>query len=314
MLTALLISFLNQERGDQFRRFDGDVLLSFVGRRSQMRCTEHLLQLGKAIIRLDWFTGKDVDRRSRDMARLDGIGESVLIDDAAASTVHQPHTLLHRCETGRVDHAQRFRSRRGVDGQEVALRDHLVDVAIELDSQLSSPLSGEEWVVAQDLHLQSQSPLGDRQTDPSEADDRDGLAGQLDSGVALAVPLPFANRLGGWADMPSHRHQHRDRELGGAGRVSRRGVHDDDPLPRRRSQIDRVDADTRSYDHLQPGLAFESRCGKLRRAADDDPIGIGEFRPQFFERADGLIDDLDPGRLLENLESGLGEIVSDQNA
>ena len=114
--------------------------------------------------------------------------------------------------------------------------------------------------------------------------------------------------------MTRHRHQHRDGQFGGTGRVPRRGVHDDDPLPRGSCEINRVDTDTGPDNDFQAGLTFEGGSGELGGTADDDAVSLGEFLPQLFERADRLVDDLDPGGLLENLESGLGEIVSDQYA
>ena len=126
-----------------------------------MRGAEHLLEFGQAVFRLDWLIGVDVDGCSCDVSRLDGIGESILIDDAAAGTVHQPDTLLHRGEPGGVNHAQRLGSGWSVYGQEVALRDHLVDVAIELDTEFRCSFIGEERVVTHDLHLQTLSSLRD---------------------------------------------------------------------------------------------------------------------------------------------------------
>ena len=87
-----------------------------------------------------------------------------------------------------------------------------------------------------------------------------------------ALPPALLERRVRLRDVPRERDEQADRVLRGRddGRLGR--VRDDDPAPRRRLDVDVVDADARAADHLQPVGARDQLGGQLRRRADDDRV------------------------------------------
>ena len=103
------------------------------------------------------------------MARLDGVGERLLIDELAARGVHDPDTLLHPGEPVRVDQVPGFRQRRHVQGNDVGLRNQLV----EIDERHAGGVGGarrEERVVGQDVHVECPGPRRYFAADAPESD------------------------------------------------------------------------------------------------------------------------------------------------
>ena len=75
---------------------------------------------------------------------------------------------------------------------------------------------------------------------------------QISAPVNFVFPLARLHRGGGRGNLPRQRHHHRDRVLGGRDAVAGRTVHHDDAAPRRRFEVDVVDADAGATDHLEP--------------------------------------------------------------
>src|SRR5207249_3262115 len=99
-----------------------------------------------------------------------------------------------------------------------------------------------------------------------------------------------------------------DRVLGGGDDRRLRGVGDDDPAPRRRLDVDVVDADAGAADHLETHGPFEQFRGEQRLRADDDRVVVADDR---LERAVGV--DVDVEARAEQLDAGVGDLLPDED-
>ena len=97
----------------------------------------------------------------------------------------------------------------------------------------------------EDGHLHRPGADRDGLADLAEADDPERPAAQLEPGELGALPLAAAERRVGRGDPAGDPVEQGQRVLGGGDRVAGRGVDDDDPGPRRRIEVDVVDADAR---------------------------------------------------------------------
>ena len=111
---------------------------------------------------------------------------------------------------------------------------------------------------AEDGHLHRPRPDGDRLADLAEPDDAERPAAQLEPGELGPLPLAAADRGVGRGDLAGDAVQQGERVLGGRDRVAGRGVDDGDPGPRRRVEVDVVDADPGPADDRQPGARRRS--------------------------------------------------------
>src|SRR5581483_6699370 len=130
----------------------------------------------------------------------------------------------------------------------------------------------DERVVADHRHLEAERAARDLLPDAAEAEDAERLAGELDAAEARALPAPLHEcRVRLW-NVAREREQQADRVLGRGDDRRFRRIGDDDPAPRRRLDVDIVDADARAPDHLEVRRECEHVGGQLRRRADDDRV------------------------------------------
>ena len=142
------------------------------------------------------LAGEHVERGAADAAVADGVGQGRLVDDAAARHVDDAHARLGLGEAVGVDQADRLGRLDDVEGDEVGGGGQLVEVD-QLDVELAGPLGGHERVVGDDPHAERAGPLRDELADAAEADDAEGLVGQLDALPLRALPPAVDERLRG---------------------------------------------------------------------------------------------------------------------
>ena len=130
-------------------------------------------------------------------------------------------------EEGLADHADGLGGLDHVEGDEVGGGGEGVEVD-QLDVELAGPLGGDERVVGDDPHAEGAGPLGDQLADAAQADDAEGLVGQLDPDPLGALPAPVHQGGVGLGDVAGHRQQHGHGVLGGGEDVRLRGVDDHD--------------------------------------------------------------------------------------
>ena len=127
----------------------------------------------------------------------EGLGQGLLVDDAATGTVDHPNAFLGYlkllggdAELLLPDHADRLFGLRSVHGDEISLAHQVVEVRHALRPEPLEALQCDVGVVSDHAHPEGLEPGGDQRPDPSQADDAHGLAEQF---VAHeAVPAPTA--------------------------------------------------------------------------------------------------------------------------
>lgn len=89
----------------------------------------------------------DVSSISTEVSRLEGIGDVLLDDDSAARGVDEPRALLHLGDEILVEETARLLVERAVDGDDVALSEHLLEVLHTTASDLLLLLGRQRLVV-----------------------------------------------------------------------------------------------------------------------------------------------------------------------
>ena len=246
-----------------------------LGRRScEVRRDHHLRELEQRPgVRL---RREDVERGARHLARANRVGERLLVDEPAPRGVDDAHAVLHLRERLGVEEPARLVVQRKVERDEVGLGVDLVERAARLDAELAEALGGDERVVRDDTHPEPERAMRDLPPDPSEAEDAERLAGDLDSREPRAIPgagLERGMRLRNVADEREHE---RDRMLGRGVDRRLRGVRHDDPASRGCVDVDVVDADSGAADDPQSCRALDERGVERRRRAHDDRVEVAD--------------------------------------
>ena len=99
-----------------------------------------------------------------------GIIQSVLVNNAAAGTVHQANRRLHHRQLPRIDHVQRLLVARHVHADVIRFLEDALDIVGDLDALLGGIGRRRQGIVAQNLHIEATSHLHDRHADPPQAD------------------------------------------------------------------------------------------------------------------------------------------------
>ena len=219
--------------------------------------------------------GEHVDARPGHPAFLQREGQRVLIDDAAAGRVHDPHGGLDQAQLPVPEQAGRLRVLGQVHGDEVGLGQQLVQAG-QPHAGLRGPGRGHVRVVGDHPHAERGQPLRHQQADPAEPEDAGHLAVQLHAGEGGPPPLAAAQRRRGLGHVPGHRQQQADRVLGRAHDVRGGRVHHHDPGPGRRLDVHVVQADAGPGDHPEPGRVGQRLGIDPGRAAHDDRVGGGQ--------------------------------------
>ena len=131
---------------------------------------------------------EDVERGAGDLAALERLDERVLVDQLAAGDVDDPDAVLHPRELLAPDEAARLRRERRVEGDEVRVGDEVVERLGALDPELAEALGRDVRVVGAHAHLEPARAPGDLLADPAEADQPEGLVGELQAGEAASAP------------------------------------------------------------------------------------------------------------------------------
>ena len=162
----------------------------------------------------------------------------------------------------------------GVLGRWMEMKSRLAQQLLEPDqphAQLGGAGRLHVRVVSDQARAEGGHPLGEQHPDAAQADHADGLAGDLDAGVARALPLAGLERGGSGDRVAGHRQQQRHRLLSRGDDVRGRRVDHHDPAGGGGRHLDVVQADPGPGDHLQPW------GGGDRRGVD---LGRGRVRSQ----------------------------------
>ena len=164
-------------------------------------------------------------------------------------------------------------------GDEVGLAHELVE-GHEAHADLRCPSRLHIGVVGDEGHAEGRESLGDEHADAAEADDADGLLGELHAVVLRALPLTVLEGEVRRHDVACGGEQQGDGELGRAHDVGGRCIDDHDARLGGRLHVDVVEAHAGAGDDLEL-LARSDRLGiHLGGRADEDRIGVGQCRQE----------------------------------
>ncbi len=244
-----------------------------------------LWELGQAPV-LRWLDLEDVERRTRDVARFDRVGQRVLVDEFAAGGVDDPQARLALRQTGSAEEVPRLGRRRKVEADVVGDLAHAVE-GEQLDAERGRDGLGDERVVRDNIHAERAPARRDFLPDASEAAEAERLAPQLGAGQLLLVPDPALHgRVGGRHRAGQRQHQ-RQRVFSDAHAVAAGGVHDEDAAGAGRGQIDVVDPGSGAGNYPKFWRCSEQTFVDFSRAADDERVSVGQIRRQHVWRASG---------------------------
>ena len=148
---------------------DGNALLRLNGRAGEVGGDDDALLFEQRVLARG-LGGEHVEGGPADLARTHGFEQVVLVDDAAASCVHEAHAVLHDGELLARDHAAGGGGERGMHADEVALGIE----PVEFDgfrTEGAHALGRHERVVGNDMHLEGEGAAGHLRTDGAEADE-----------------------------------------------------------------------------------------------------------------------------------------------
>ena len=271
-----------QNVGDLFADVHRDFGLSLLGRSSQMRRQNIVRrQIEQGIGRIGRLLGKHIEGDSAYFAALDRLRERRFVHDTAARAVDDPHAVFHQGELRGGDQAARLIAERGVNGDEVAAAEQVVQ-GDRLHAHAARHLFRHEGVVGDQFDAEAFQPFRDRAADPAQAQHADRLAEDLRPDELLAIPSAvFHTRVGLW-DLTGQRQQHADGEFGSGECVAVGRVDDQHPLLCGRFNIDVIDTDARASDDLETIGGGENRGGDFRLAAHGQRVVLSDNRQQLF--------------------------------
>ena len=198
---------------------------------------------------------EDVDGGAAHVADADGLGEGVLVDDPASGDVDDADARLGPRQQVLVDEADGLGRLGDVEGHEVGHLDQPLERQ-EVDAQVLGPLRRHERVVRHQLHAEAEGALRHQLADAAQADDAEGLAGQLDALPLRPLPAAGDQRGVGLGHVAGLGEQHGHGVLGGGEDVGLGGVDDHDATRGGGLDVDVVETDAGPAHHHQvcPGL------------------------------------------------------------
>ena len=198
-----------------------------------------------------------------------------------------------------------------MDGEEVGLGDDPIERQ-QLDTHPPGFVGRHERVVGDQPHAKRRRAIGDELADPTEPDDAERLAVELDAFPLGALPSTGLERGVSLGHVASLRQQERHRVLGGRDDVRLGGVDDHHAALGRSVDIDVVEADPGPPDDDQFVGRGEDLGGDLRRRTDDQRMSTLDGVEQPFGRQRELhVDDVSHGS--QAVKATIGDLFGDQD-
>ena len=218
---------------------------------------------------------EDVDAGAGDVTGLQRGVEGFLVHQAAAGDVDDVRRALHLLERLGAEHADGLRGLGHVDGDEVRLRQELVE-GHQLHAELGGAGGGDVGVVREDLGVEALQAGRDQGADPAQADDADLLLEELDAGVLGALPLPVLEGGAGLRDVAGEAQDVADGQFGGGDDVRGRRVDHHDAGLGGGLDVDVVQADAGAGDDLEVLGGGDGLGVQLGGGADQDRVDVGD--------------------------------------
>ena len=257
---------------------------------------------------------EDVEACAGDMAGLDGVGQSRLIDETAAGAIDDTHAGLGLGQRLAGENAARLVGHRHMQGDEIGLGEQLVQFHLG-DAHFLGALGRKEGVIGQNVHAQPDGARADDGADIAGADDAERLAGDFDTHELRLFPLAGLRRGIGGRKLASDGEHQRDGVFGGRDRVAEGRVHDNDTTARGGGDIDIVDADAGAADDLEIGRRRNQFLGRLGGGADGETIVIADdFGELVLVLAELRLEIDFDAAIAENLDGGFRQFVGHEYA
>ena len=190
-----------QEVDQQLGRLHGHRRLGLDGGGAEVRRHHDVGQLEQRMVGRRRFLHEDVEGGPGQVAGLQGLGQGLLVDDAAAGAVEHA-APLRISASWRAPIRSRVSSVSGVWTVRKSQRgSSWLQIGHALDAELGGAVGCQERIEADDLHVEAGGAAGDLAADASQADDSQGLAGQLRADELVALPLALAAWLASAAGM-----------------------------------------------------------------------------------------------------------------
>src|SRR5215203_1737063 len=299
-----------QRRGHLFGGDDAGAVLRLRRRGAEVRRDDNV-GAGEDRMLGEGLGGKDVKGRTAELAGLEAGQERVEVDELAAGAVDEAGAVLHRADRVRVDHPDRLRRLRRMEGDQLRPAQQLLDRLSALDTEVAEALGGDELVEGDNLHLEALGAFGDELADAAEADHPQGLAVELGALELGAVPAAGDKRFVRLGDVAEEGEGEGERVLGGGDGVRFRRIGDDDPAPGRGGDVDVVDAGSGAADHLQVLGQLDQLRRHLRRRADQDRVVLGDLLAQLL--VGHLEAEVDLELRAQQVDAGVGDLLLDQD-
>ena len=255
--------------------------------------------------------GVDVEASPCDPTVDEGLVEGGLVDNASASRIDDADGRLDLAQFGIADESDSLRGLREVDGDEVALDKEIVK-RHHSDPELRGPRRLDVWVIGNELNTEGTHPLGDEDSDSSEAHDADNLVGNLDAVVLRSLPFATVQGLACRNDVACACEQQRHREFCRGDDVRGRGIDDHHASLSRGLHVDVIEPNACARHHLEVLRGRDRLCIDERGRANEDCVHIDDCGEERCPVSAVALDDLEIGA--KGLDGGWGELFGDEDS
>ena len=260
------------------RYFDAHAFLGFRGGGPEVRSKDDVGRVAQRIGRVGRLLLEDVDRRAGDVAGGKGFGQRLLVDQPAARAVDNAGALFEEGETLGVEHVAGFVGQRHVHGDEIGLREGVLEVFDQFDLQGFGARRGEVGVISEHAHPEGEGAFGHFGADAAHAKDGQCLAVEFDALKTFTIPLAGLHAGIGLRNLAGDGNEEGKGVFRSGDRVSARGVHHDDAALRGGVDVHIVHPDPGAADGFKVFRRGDDVSPDLGLAADDKG---GKFRDNF---------------------------------
>lgn len=228
----------------------GRANLGLLGGCAQVRGDDGVLELVDGRVG-DRLVLPHVDAGAGKVSVLERIGKRIEVDQAAARDVEDDGAFGHLGQLLGADHASGLGGLGHVQGDEVGLLAHLVDVIEQRDAVMGGTLGRAVRVIADELHAKGGGTLGNKQADVTGAEDAERLVLELLARELGAIPLAFLHGRARCRGVTCGGEHERHGLLGSGHDVGERRVAHDDAALGGSLAVDVVDAHAGAADDLE---------------------------------------------------------------
>ncbi len=249
-----------------------------------MRREDHVVAAQEPGVLGERLDRHHVERGAAEPAGIERRDERRLVDQRTARRVHQEGPLLHSGEGLRVEQAARRRQQRRMDRDKVGRLEQPLE-AHALDARRRQRLRRHIGIMGDDPHAEGLRLGGDRARNIAEADQAEDLAAQTpDRHDRRHFPAARLHQAVGEGNLAREREQQRHGVVGNLVQAIVGHIGDRDPALRRRRNVDVVDAEAETADHLAALELAQQIAGQLG-VGDEHRVGVARDRQDVLGRS-----------------------------